>query len=1157
MSASPSVDNQPAPTTLEADTTMSVSVPIPYQSQVENNEAPQATEDSEAGEEEQARWAKSSSPLSQYDEDARGERTVEIDSEQEEEEVVDLGEPKEYRLDDEDEDMEIDMDDWISEDNMDIIEDDDEDDEQHNQTHEITPDGPVDRDSESTVQLRLSPSHQSMQSGGDHTPRNHEKMDQYDVSSDHEDGDENVYDDDDADERHSSVTSSTIPLTSLDDSPNQRHGISANRTASERHQPLGTSSSSEVLHKQTHIGDNLVESSTLSSLTETREVAPRTSDVLSHHDDDLTDLSESERDDDGNEDDEADENDDEDAEEDEGDENDGNGEEGYENVKDREEDRKENANSASKTHVMADPLVLFFPLLLPSFADCGKCRGFQSDQREKAARRTSPSPSLSPPSSVGSLRRQNDARKLNDDDSQNNGTSSGFHQHMASTSAHGNDARSPNKTLKLTLKLSRSPPNATSKENATELPEGEDKETGDIEDQKAEQGATVPSAQKSNPTLTSHGRKPSIFGSNTMEDEQQQEQDDGEQEDGELSEEEEDAGKNENSKAKGVADRIKPTTVEEESTGYSDAEAEEADSHKPQAKPNAKSKPTPAKASNQNTSSQTTSHPLERPPSTLSSAPSQPTLEALAALLKIEIKFAALRDQLYIERMNEITKEEEMVTNGTHRSLVYLHNILKARHDNLLRLADLRQKEFEIEAVRVRDWDKKTCMSWWNDSKDQLVKHEYESNARKRRRIEKDKHDFDMPKPVPKPLPPKNVTAQDRQARAFDWNAGPSITPLNTHEVSNDLLAMGIGTRLPYRNAHVPALAGIVPAQMNLAPYGRNQALNTTMSGGRMPYPGEEMMMGDSLNGIAHLDPSQHRQANNHHHHHHHHHHHPVPPAAVPNHRAQQSRQHQPYSSGVPIMDQTIYGQAQAQARREGRQIPTSMDPFDTGRRRERVPEDMEAAMNGMIASGPGSHRGDKHRRQVGEHGDFGPVDGPTTKKRKTGNDGYQLQPSANPSRSLLDVKVEMAESGVDPRLAATAASGSMIHHRSASPQHAANARRELAPANPLIASAPGLSASSQSFGHPPPSGFGATQLGGPVGEGSSHIVSSSLSAGPQQQPVNGQSMSLTAPAGSIPQPPPTTSGSWGYRFPTGATPGIPSSDNRSRFLAGMATARN
>lgn len=45
---------------------------------------------------------------------------------------------------------------------------------------------------------------------------------------------------------------------------------------------------------------------------------------------------------------------------------------------------------------------------------------------------------------------------------------------------------------------------------------------------------------------------------------------------------------------------------------------------------------------------------------------------------------------------------------------------------------------------------------------------------------------------VAKPLPPKNVAPQDRQARAFDWNAGPSITPLSLGDVSNDLLAMGV-----------------------------------------------------------------------------------------------------------------------------------------------------------------------------------------------------------------------------------------------------------------------------------------------------------------------------------------------------------------------------
>ncbi|KAJ9109861.1 hypothetical protein QFC19_001840 [Naganishia cerealis] len=256
-------------------------------------------------------------------------------------------------------------------------------------------------------------------------------------------------------------------------------------------------------------------------------------------------------------------------------------------------------------------------------------------------------------------------------------------------------------------------------------------------------------------------------------------------------------------------------------------------------------------------------------------------------------------------------------------------------------------------------------------------------------------------------------------------------------------------------------------------------------------------------------------------------------------------------------MDQTIYGQAQAQARREGRQVPTSMDPFESGRRRERGPEDLEAAMNGMIAGvGPGSNRGDKHRRHIIEHGDYVPTDGSNAKKRKTGNDGYQLQPSANPSRSLMDVKVDGGDAGVDPRLSATAASGSIMHHRSASPQHAANPRREPPPPNPLIASAPGLPTSSQSLIHPPISSFGAAPMGGQMSEGSSLIGSSSLSAGPQQQPTTGQSMSMTLPPGSTPQQQPTT-GSWGYRFPSGATPGMPSNENRNRYLAGMAAARN
>ncbi len=41
-----------------------------------------------------------------------------------------------------------------------------------------------------------------------------------------------------------------------------------------------------------------------------------------------------------------------------------------------------------------------------------------------------------------------------------------------------------------------------------------------------------------------------------------------------------------------------------------------------------------------------------------------PTHAAMRALLALEVKFAALRDRLYIERMEEAAEEEEMILNG-------------------------------------------------------------------------------------------------------------------------------------------------------------------------------------------------------------------------------------------------------------------------------------------------------------------------------------------------------------------------------------------------------------------------------------------------------------------------------------------------------------
>ena len=41
----------------------------------------------------------------------------------------------------------------------------------------------------------------------------------------------------------------------------------------------------------------------------------------------------------------------------------------------------------------------------------------------------------------------------------------------------------------------------------------------------------------------------------------------------------------------------------------------------------------------------------------------------MRALLALEVKFAALRDRLYIERMEEAAEEEEMILNGESSSI--------------------------------------------------------------------------------------------------------------------------------------------------------------------------------------------------------------------------------------------------------------------------------------------------------------------------------------------------------------------------------------------------------------------------------------------------------------------------------------------------------
>jgi hypothetical protein len=94
--------------------------------------------------------------------------------------------------------------------------------------------------------------------------------------------------------------------------------------------------------------------------------------------------------------------------------------------------------------------------------------------------------------------------------------------------------------------------------------------------------------------------------------------------------------------------------------------------------------------------------------------------EALDALALIELKFALLRERLYVEKMEELVEEEGMVVNGanlplciyllscvcaeTHPELLHLQLELSTRRDKRLELA-ARRPAVEGSSVRVKRRD--------------------------------------------------------------------------------------------------------------------------------------------------------------------------------------------------------------------------------------------------------------------------------------------------------------------------------------------------------------------------------------------------------------------------------------------------------------------
>ncbi len=95
-------------------------------------------------------------------------------------------------------------------------------------------------------------------------------------------------------------------------------------------------------------------------------------------------------------------------------------------------------------------------------------------------------------------------------------------------------------------------------------------------------------------------------------------------------------------------------------------------------------------------------HPTQ--PSTKTTPPPtkrHPTSKAMEALTKIEIGFAMLRDRLYVERLQEISKEGDMILDGTHPELLHLTKAIEMRRQRRTQLVEMWFEQQEQQYERV------------------------------------------------------------------------------------------------------------------------------------------------------------------------------------------------------------------------------------------------------------------------------------------------------------------------------------------------------------------------------------------------------------------------------------------------------------------------
>ncbi|KAH8112895.1 hypothetical protein DFH11DRAFT_389972 [Phellopilus nigrolimitatus] len=235
--------------------------------------------------------------------------------------------------------------------------------------------------------------------------------------------------------------------------------------------------------------------------------------------------------------------------------------------------------------------------------------------------------------------------------------------------------------------------------------------------------------------------------------------------------------------------------------------------------------------------------------------------EALDVLAQIELRFALVREALYVEKMEDLAVEEAMVLQGIHPEMTHLQTELQVRHDRRLELAAKRRRCEDNHVSLMHKGDEEAVWSWWKYERDDLQTELFAEANRKRRRLEREKRILDRAPPARRiPLPPSARTPQKpisvRELVKFaslDTNqypsklkrkrkdppgqgyTYPSLAVLSTQDIQNDLQIL---TAPRARTYHAPVMGEIGPGMGLAPPYDQHFIDYNAPPGIGMPPPG-------------------------------------------------------------------------------------------------------------------------------------------------------------------------------------------------------------------------------------------------------------------------------------------------------------------------------